>query len=884
MYESLHFNQLLSFNSRETLVLTVNNRFARRLLSQLHSSLQGQKKAIAVPDIMPLTAWLQQASDDLSFNSTYAPASYLLDAFSSLYVWEQTIYADESEQAVLIDVPQAAKMAADADSLINEWALVIDEQTQTSDSEHFLAWREAYVAYLKQHDLDDVNRSTERVLLALQEQAYQPRWRHIVLVGFHEYSVRFQQLLSALEAQGIEIYTYTEALSEPATCTRIIAPTPDAEWRLAARWAAEQLQQSPTGRFAIIATDLQTQAAFAHRVLAHELSPGSTEHAGFSWNIAVGRSLSAWPLVAAALAWLRALAESEQGAISCAVMGKALLVGYCGAEQDERDGRAQLDVLWRKNQQIVVKAEAMHHTLHTYSPQLAEFWSQAVAYLKEQPDKASPSAWVPHLRHVLELLGFPGEGNLDSHAYQTLQALDQRLGQFSRLAPIFGQLSLAQVVSMLARFLKETLFQPQRSADARLDVLGLLEAEGGHWDGVWVLGLTDDVLPAVPNPNPFIPYAVLKQAQAPRATPERELQWAKNMLQSVQQTSTRLVFSHAEQNNGQLLRPSPLIVELASCISADPLTVENTMAVVLECMLDQQGPAVTDQEKLFGGVALLDHQARNPLWAFVQHRLHATALPVYEDSGTMSLWRGMFLHEALELFWGQMAEKDQLHLVQVLASGQFDQYLDEAIAQAALKHLQVLNNKLRELECLRAKKVLVQWLQLEAERPYFKIVAQEQLHQLPGIGLNMRIDRIDQLADGSFLLIDYKTGRPATPYKAWLRDRPIELQLPIYTAILEQQAKPVAGMAFAYVHYQALLAGYGNTQDTGIQQPAFTKQADDYIDWSVFVRALAQQVNDIRDEFLQGQAVNRFLHLDDLAYCDVLPFLRLNQESMDDLS
>ena len=56
-------------------------------------------------------------------------------------------------------------------------------------------------------------------------------------------------------------------------------------------------------------------------------------------------------------------------------------------------------------------------------------------------------------------------------------------------------------------------------------MLGLLEAEGGCWDGVWVLGLTDDVLPASPKPNPLLPLAVLRQARAPR----REREWAEGM-------------------------------------------------------------------------------------------------------------------------------------------------------------------------------------------------------------------------------------------------------------------------------------------------------------------------------------------------------------------
>src|SRR3546814_19738401 len=86
------------------------------------------------------------------------------------------------------------------------------------------------------------------------------------------------------------------------------------------------------------------------------------------------------------------------------------------------------------------------------------------------------------------------------------------------------------------------LGRPQRDPSEGLEVLGVLESEGGVGDGVWVLGLTDEALPAPPGPNPFIPLSVLRKAEAPRATPERELEWAGTMY--ADRKSTRLNSSH----------------------------------------------------------------------------------------------------------------------------------------------------------------------------------------------------------------------------------------------------------------------------------------------------------------------------------------------------
>lgn len=876
MYAQLDCTELLELKSEETLVLTVNNRFARRILSELQRSLSGEHKAIAVPDIMPLSAWLRQANDDLSFYDDYVPASYLLDAFSSLHVWEQIIYGQEEESAWLIDVPQAAKLAAEADVLMDEWSLCVEDAEHTTDSTRFAQWREAYKAYLLQHDLDDQNRAAERVVLALEQNWYQPHWQNVVLVGFHDRSARLQRLLDALSQQGKKVYVYQDEPRSPAQCERVLAPTPEAEWRLAAQWAARQLEQNPTGCFAIVAFDLQKQVAFAHRVLAHELAPHSDQSAGFNWNVAVGRPLSQWPLVRAALAWLQALAEHQQGQVRCSTLGQALLNGYCLADQREANQRARLDVLWRRQQTVYLSPDQANEALASCD-ELGQAWLNAVAALKQQDSFAAPAQWVAVIRGILQILGFPGEQSLDSHAYQTMQAFEQRLGLFARLAPVFGRLSFAQVISMLQRYLHETIFQPQREAGTRLDVLGLLEAEGGHWDGIWVVGVTDEVLPAIPKPNPFVPYQVLRQAQAPRSSPERELEWAYQMFDVLKQATVSLTFSHAEQDNGQLLRPSPLIQSIALRVATDPLTHAVQAQVSLEHLVDEQGPAVPTGQQVFGGSGLLDKQARNPLWAFVHHRLHASALPAYEDTGAIRLWRGHFLHRALELFWQSVSPANSAALMQVFVQDQLEATLQQALAQAATEQLGKMPLVIRELEQERATQVLTAWLELERSRPSFTIRALEQEHQLSGLNTQMRIDRIDELADGQYVLMDYKTSQAHKRYTTWLRERPIELQLPIYAAILAEQDQSVAALSFGFLHYEAVLGGF-SAESCLLTQTDEKKFAEAFESWAQFVAHLQQQVYGMRDEFLQGVARNHFYTLDDLMYCDVLPFLRLSQE------
>nr|WP_149026155.1 hypothetical protein [Paenalcaligenes hominis] len=118
-----------------------------------------------------------------------------------------------------------------------------------------------------------------------------------------------------------------------------------------------------------------------------------------------------------------------------------------------------------------------------------------------------------------------------------------------------------------------------------------------------MIGTTDEVLPAIPKPNPFIPYQVLRQAQAPRSTPERELQWAYQLCEVLHQAAPTLIFSHAEQDNGQLLRPSPLIESLPVKAEPDPLAQPVEHPPALERLLDEQGPPLEPDHTIFGAVA-----------------------------------------------------------------------------------------------------------------------------------------------------------------------------------------------------------------------------------------------------------------------------------------
>jgi ATP-dependent helicase/DNAse subunit B len=102
------------------------------------------------------------------------------------------------------------------------------------------------------------------------------------------------------------------------------------------------------------------------------------------------------------------------------------------------------------------------------------------------------------------------------------------------------------------------------------------------------------------------------------------------------------------------------------------------------------------------------------------------------------------------------------------------------------------------LEKQRLHHIISEWLKIEKERPPFTIMTHEKtvqftLGQLP---LTMRIDRIDELEDGTKLIIDYKTGKN-NEINSWFSDRPEEPQLPLYSLL---DPTHTSGITFAQIY------------------------------------------------------------------------------------
>jgi hypothetical protein len=310
-----------------------------------------------------------------------------------------------------------------------------------------------------------------------------------------------------------------------------------------------------------------------------------------------------------------------------------------------------------------------------------------------------------------------------------------------------------------------------------------------------LLGLTDDVLPAAPRPNPLIPLAALRQAQAPRATPERELDWASGMYAALVASAPEVWISHALHEGERELRPSPYIAALP--VLDQPVAVAARPVVALEYVRDERGPALEEGGATRGGIGVIDTQARNPLWAFAKYRLGASELPKYAVLSDQNA-RGLLLHRAAELVWRLVPDQDALRRLH--EEGGLTDLISNAVRQAADECLQDYGRAMRALEEARSEKILHDWLMQELARSPFRVRDVEQDYEWAHgpLRLSLRLDRIDELDDERLAVIDYKSGSGnIDPRSNWMRNRPVGLQLPFYAAVLAQEGPGVAALGLA---------------------------------------------------------------------------------------
>jgi RecB family exonuclease len=201
------------------------------------------------------------------------------------------------------------------------------------------------------------------------------------------------------------------------------------------------------------------------------------------------------------------------------------------------------------------------------------------------------------------------------------------------------------------------------------------------------------------------------------------------------------------------------------------------------------------------------------------------------------------VHAVLAEFWQTMHTSERLGAASA-------REIATLLAQCAGNAVDQLRGRYRmlapywDLECERLVALAAEWLRLEAERGEFEVVACEQAAStaVGALTINTRIDRIDRMADGGLVILDYKTGEANS--SSWAVPRPDQPQLPLYA--ISAAAERASGIAYAQVKKgkcKLIDAPAGRARGTAPDAAQLAEWQRQLDDWGHAVAALSAEIS-----------------------------------------
>jgi probable DNA repair protein len=745
------------------------------------------------PQVRDFSGWLRERHAQRQLLDSKSPR--VLSEVEERELWRMVIDAAEPGRD-LLDPAGAARAARRARRTLREYAIPLQALAAGSSEEvdAFLGWNRDFEHRCR--ELDCISADA----LLIREAA--PHGSLHWIDSPHWYPAARHWL----ERNGQALPPPELACSDLSLCR---TPSPAEELAAMADWARRELALKGF-RAWICVPDLNRRRAEVVDALDGALAPhrfGLGEPGMAPYAVAGGTPLAGYASVRAALDLL----DASIGTVSFARFSALLRSPELQASEADAGGTARLDVLLRRhalNEADLTGwldlSERVARVENVAAPAALQRL-RAAQRLLDFPGARHCSEWVSIWLNALQAAAWSFRARWSSIEYQAAERLQELLATLAGADALFGPQTRAAAQRILRRAARDTPFQQQTGVPA-VWVSGQLLDPWLNYDAVWVCGCSDERWPPPMAPVALLPIGLQRQFGVIPAGADSQLRMAADLQCRWQKRAHCCVFSFADSTENGPGSASPLLPKGARVMTATNSTPQPLWqamydaAPAAESFWDELAPSLAANEHA-GGVATLRAQSRCPFRGFAEARLRARALE-QPTPGFNERERGELVHHALEYVWSQLRSSTALQALHPDAQWQL---LDTAACRALEIVCKRRNpgERWRGRERLRLQNLLGKWLDLERARAPFEVEALEQsdrLARFAGLDFEVRIDRIDRLADGARVLLDYKTGA-ASP--DWRGERPENPQLPIYALL-----RPDGLIAVAYAKVNAADPGF----------------------------------------------------------------------------
>ena len=757
-------------------VVTANRRLARLLAARFNDKQMADgRTAWLRPEIYDWSTWLSVLGDSAGPS---IEGIVRINTHQSRILWENCLSVELSNPDA--NIGALVRLAREARVRLVDWQVPLSsvgEYARSDDERFFANALNAYVRLLERNAWVDDAGYSQRILEQVSAGWLQPAKR-MVMVGFTSPSSLFDSMVDALRRRGCEVaFATTDANTENTGRPHFVEFLDEAqEYRAAGAWAREVLERGEKTQVAIVVSGLESKATRVGNLIREGFMPGwqlSPAVGAGSVNVSYGQPLSDYPVIATALLLLRwisgeALSAAEVGILLRSRMtgdrtfGESVTAADYGKQADESRIRTELRLreMADRNWTLDLFARGFEDTDH------ADAVSVWIADLKQACEMliegSRPDAIAESIDEALALAGWPGEASMSSRDFQVLNRWRELLNDFVRLSLVQATFTPSQAIARLTTMAHETVFQPETEA-ALVNVLGALEASGSEFDHLWVAGLTSKHWPPPARPLSLVSTRLQREYGMPDSTPSNTSDYAKRSLSALLASSEQVMlsFSRFEQDAEQT--PSPILPDVASidatgldpgwyaCHLVDPSQSRS--------VADDPAPPIRPGDTVWGGAATLDRQSYSPFSAFAFGRLGLRYLARFSPA-LQPVLRGNLIHDALRRLY--RVHDDQASLAALSDDARSEQ-INDAVRLAMAAEFRLADDVLRQVlrfEEQRIRVLLSGVIDHDLARPAFSVASIEEACEFnfKSLSLRLKADRIDRLAGGRHLILDYKTG------------------------------------------------------------------------------------------------------------------------------
>ncbi|MBC6427719.1 MAG: PD-(D/E)XK nuclease family protein [Cellvibrionales bacterium] len=797
-------------------LIAPNEPLAQRLRKRRLQEL-GCRAAPGLP-IYSLRSWLAQSIE---------PRRALASEAQIRVLWEQIIGAELAREPGLgqMNPDYLARNAHSAWRNLKLWQVPGAElqQAETGQLLRFSGWMVAFEARLAELGLSTLELEIAARLNADERGVLAPK---VELCGFIESPPPLWcAWLECCFAERVD-------LPVPSAANRsvrlYVAADPADELQQALHWARARLDADPAAQVAIVDMELPANLKRGMRLAAEMVG---AERCQFAHRLPLAQTGA----VQTALALLR-LNRSQ---LELAAARRLIAAPHWGDWAAEYRVRADWERRLCDLQRASLSTVELFELLGDCAGSESVAARLGAAFRQRRQAERGALEWADHFQRQLDALGWQA----GEHAGRWQMAL----ADFAGLQAVVPRMDLNQALRELDRCCQGRSPQAVAARAGGLCLLDTLEA-AADYSHLWVLGMDAERWPPRPAPNPLLPVALQVRFGMPKASAAAATVLGERLVRRISEAAAEVVYSFAVRQDDLDCAPSPLLADLPPYAGRE-LDVEVPPAPPLEWVDCAQAPAVAATERrVRGGIGLLQSMAESPFNAFARWRLGAEPLgePVVEFSASS---RGTLVHGLLAAVWQELGDSAGL-------ARRSESEIEELCQRAAAEQLRRFQARhgwqpppIAALEARRIGQLAVEWLEFERGREGFAVELSEEplAVDLGGLQFDLRLDRLDRLADGALLLIDYKTGT-VLRRRDWLEMPPAQPQLPVYLLGLEAaRGERAAAICFARVR-----SDKRDFVGIGAQEGLPGVELQD--DWSALVREWREALTALVVDYLAGRA------------------------------